>query len=90
MGYEKKKKKMIQHENSFSYKLHQVIIAAVHSGGILIKCPPVTSRSRRSLLLYVAGNIWLLVCRDTWRFDRSHVPKGLTFDALGTNCIDSS
>ena len=25
---------------------------------------PVTSRSRRSLLLSAEGNIWLLVCRD--------------------------
>ena len=33
-----------------------------YSGGIPIQDHPVTSRSRRSLLLSVVGNIWPLVC----------------------------
>ena len=90
MGYGKKKK-LIEYENSFSDKLHQqVITAAVHSEGIPIQCPLVTNRSRHSMLLSVVGNIWLLVCRDKWRFDRSYVPNGFIFDQLYRLILRSS
>ena len=60
MGWKKKLKK---DENSFSDKLHQQVITAVQWGHP-VRNHPVTSRSRRSLLLFIVGNIWLLVCRD--------------------------
>ena len=60
-----KKKKLIQYENNFSDKLHQQVITAVQSvGGIPILDHPMTTRTRRSSLLSVVGNTWLLACRD--------------------------
>ena len=82
-------KKLIKHENSVSDKLHQQVITADYSGGIPIQVHSVTSRSRRSLL-YLLWAIYGCQYAGTWRFDGSCVPNSFIFDALGTNCIDSS
>ena len=51
-------------QKQLSHKPHQQAITAGYRGGIPIQVYYMTSRSRRSLLLHVVGNMWLLVCRD--------------------------
>ena len=46
--------------------------------GIPVRDHPVTTRSRRPLLLAIVGNIWLLVCRGI----AISVPNALIFDTL--------
>ena len=54
MGWEKK----VQYKNSCSDKLHQKVITAVQWGYPILRSPPVTSRSRRALLLSVVWAIY--------------------------------
>ena len=58
---------------------------------IPIQYHPVSSRSRRPLLLSIVEiYIWLLVCRDMATWPLFLCPECLYRDALGNNCIDSS
>ena len=58
---------------------------------IPIQDHPASSRSRRSLLLFVVGNIYMAVSMSRHGDSTAllMIPNGFR-DALGTNCIDSS